>query len=328
MVSVVIPCYNEEKNIPLLLDALDSQNYPHDLMEIVIVDGKSSDRSLDVITQTAIKFPDLKIRVLENPQRIIPAALNIGMRSAKGEIIVRMDAHSIPDMNYIRYCVENLEKNIASNVGGKWIIIPGSPSLISQCIAKAASHPFGVGDAKYRYSDKPGYVDTVPYGSFYKKLLDEVGYFNEELLANEDYEFNARIRKAGGKIYFDPRISTRYIARATLGRLSKQYFNYGFWKFKMLQKFPETLRLRQAIPPLFVAGIIILLLFSIFFPAFWKIIGTILLVYVGVLMAGAVKMLKDGSWLCLFGIPLAIIVMHFSWGAGFIFSIFSKKGKN
>lgn len=328
LVSVIVPCYNEEKNISFLLEALNQQTYPHELVEIIIIDGQSTDKTLTVIDNEKEKIKKLRIKVITNPQKNIPSALNIGIRNSSGDIIVRMDAHSIPDPNYIKFCVEDLNNKMGSNVGGRWVIIPGSGSKMGKCISLAASHPFGVGDAKYRYSSEPGYVDTVPFGSFYRTLIDEIGYFNEDLLANEDYEFNVRIRNSGKKIYFDPRIKTQYISRDTILSLSKQYWRYGYWKFRMLRKYPDTIRWRQAIPPLFVTGIILLILMSIFIPIVWSLLSIISLLYVLILIIGTLSVidLKTESY-CLFGTPIAIIVMHFSWGLGFLFSLTTGLGK-
>ncbi len=327
-VSIIVPCYNEEKSISFLLTALYRQNYQKDSMEIIIVDGLSTDNTIKEISSFAEVHPDLNIRVIPNSKKIIPAAINLGILNSNGEIIVRMDAHSVPDQDYIKYCVENLKNNIAANVGGKWQIIPGSESLIAKCISLAAGHPFGVGDAKYRYSQTAEYVDTVPFGAFYKSLTDEIGLFNEELLANEDYEFNVRIRNSGKKIYFDPKITTKYIARENWVDLAKQYWRYGYWKFKMLKNYPDTLRWRQAIPPVFVAGIIFLLLLALFSSTAFILISIILSVYIFVLVLGTLfSIKKTKNFLCIFGVPISIMVMHFSWGLGFIYSFFSGLGK-
>lgn len=321
-VSVIVPCYNEEKNIGFLLEALDKQTYSKELFEIIIIDGQSIDDTLEVINTEKERYPELSVKVIPNPQKNIPSALNIGIRNSSGEIIIRMDAHSIPDSDYIKICVENLNNDLGANVGGRWIIIPGSKSKMGKCISLAAAHPFGVGDAKYRYSTEAGYVDTVPYGAFYRTLIDEIGFFNEKLLANEDYEFNVRIRNSGKKIYFDPRIQTQYVARNSIKSLAKQYWNYGYWKFRMLRIYPDTLRWRQAIPPIFVTGIILMIFAAIFFPIVWIPLGSIILLYFIILILGTFSVTNlntDGY--CLFGIPLAIVVMHFSWGFGFLYSM-------
>jgi glycosyltransferase involved in cell wall biosynthesis len=326
-VSVIVPCYNEEKNIGLLLEALNNQNFPKESFEIIIVDGESTDKTIDEIKKYQKSIPQLDIKIVTNPKKNIPSAVNMGIKKSVGEIIVRMDAHSIPDINYIKYCVENLNNEIAANVGGRWNIIPGSSTKMGNCIALAAAHPFGVGDAKYRYSETASYVDTVPFGSFKRSLVEEIGYFDENLLANEDYEFNVRIRNSGRKIYFDPRIQTKYIARANLIDLSKQYWRYGFWKLKMLKKYPKTLRWRQAIPPVFVAGIILLMLLSLLVSILSYLLIFLLLIYFSFLLIGSLSLLKNKKpSYCVIGVPIAIIVMHFSWGLGFIFSFISRIG--
>lgn len=328
-VSVVVPCYNEENSIGLLLDALSKQNYPLSEFEVIIVDGLSSDSTLKNISDYQMKNPQLDIKVISNPKRNIPSAVNLGIKESNGEIIVRMDAHSIPNEDYLKYCVENLQKGIAANVGGKWNIIPGSKDKISKCIALAASHPFGVGDAKYRYSDEAGFVDTVPFGSFYKSITNQIGLLDEKLLANEDYEFNVRIRNSGKKIYFDPRIQTQYIARSNIKDLAKQYWRYGYWKLIMLKKYPGTVRWRQAIPPIFVAGIILLIAMSYFFTIASLILLFITTVYLTALIVGALPFIKKKEdFFCIVGVPLSIVVMHFSWGSGFLYSLILGKGSN
>ncbi len=229
-----------------------------------------------------------------------------------------MDAHSVPDENYIKYCVEDLELNRGMNVGGLWLIKPSKDNWISESIALAASHPFGVGDAKYRYSKESAYVETVPFGSFFRSTFDKIGFFNEELLVNEDYEFNVRISNYGGKIFFDPRIKIDYYARGDFSSLAKQYWRYGYWKFKMLQIFPDTIRWRQAIPPLFVVSLIFLAIASIFLPLALSLLLGELGLYLLLLVIGSLRIVIDkNKWIFILGIPFSIIVMHFSWGLGF-----------
>lgn len=322
LVSVVVPCYNEEKHIGKLLNALIEQTYPLESIEVLIIDGKSSDKTIDVIDQKSQELKQLNIRVIQNPKKNIPAALNLGIKASTGEIIIRIDAHSIPDPDYIRIAVEDLEKKIAANVGGKWIIIPGGDTRKAVCISKAAAHPFGAGDAKYRYSDTPDFVDTVPYGAFYRTLFDQIGLFNENLLANEDYEFNTRIREAGLQIYFDPRIKTNYVARSTYSDLARQYWRYGYWKVKMLRSFPHTLRWRQAIPPIFVAGLLLLLILAFFIPFVAYLLGFIFITYLLVLIIGSFIFYKRKlDFLSLIEMPIAFIIIHFSWSFGFWYSL-------
>ena len=203
-VSVIVPCFNEEKHIANLLEALISQSYPISHTEVVIADGISTDGTRFVIRKFLEKNPELKISLIDNVKRNIPSGLNQAIAVAEGEYIIRLDAHSIPKFDYIERCISNLQAGRGENVGGVWVIKPGGNSWIARSIAFAAAHPFGVGAAKYRIGGSEQVVDTVPFGSFKKELFSRIGNFNENLLTNEDYEMNERIRKAGGKVWFDP----------------------------------------------------------------------------------------------------------------------------
>jgi len=323
-VSVIIPCYNEEATIRLVLKALHKQTYPLEALEVVIVDGMSTDGTRDEIEAFKREHPALKTRIVDNPDRHIPHALNRGIAAAQGEIIVRLDGHSLPYPDYIARSVQGIEEGWGANVGGVWEIHPGGETWIAESIAVAAAHPLGVGDAKYRYTDTAEEVDTVPFGAFKKKLVDEVGGFDESLLTNEDYEFNARVRAAGGKIWLDPGIRAIYYARPTFASLAKQYARYGFWKVRMLRRYPETLRWRQAIPPLFVLGFIGLGLFSIWFPLAGWIWGLEVVLYsLALIASGLQAMLVKRKLAHIFGVPLAMITMHFSWGGAFLWSLLS-----
>lgn len=327
-VSVVIPCLNEEKTIQEVLDALRNQTYPIDLMEVVIADGGSTDETHQVIDDYQALHPELNLKWVHNPKRIIPAGVNVAMLASSGEIIVRMDAHSIPQRDYVALCVEGLESGKGENVGGRWDIMPSNNTWIAKSIALAAGHPIGVGDAQYRHSDEAAIVDTVPYGAFYRRTLEKVGLFDETLIANEDYEFNTRIRESGGRIWFDPKIRCQYFARPDLSRLAKQYWTYGFWKVQMLKRYPTTLRWRQFLPPAFVLGLVVLAILSIFFKiALYGLLATVAFYCLVLLLVGLNFAIKEKQLALLGGVPLAIATMHFSWGSGFLLGLFFKNGK-
>ncbi len=201
--------------------------------------------------------------MVKNSVRTIPSGLNQAIRESRGEIIVRLDAHSMPIPEYVERCVAAHEAGKGDNVGGVWDIRAGADTWIAKAISFAAAHPLGVGDAMYRLNAKAGAVDTVPFGSFRRTLIDRIGAFDETLLANEDYEFNTRVRESGGMVWLDPSIRSVYFSRSTLGKLAHQYWRYGFWKFKMLKRYPHTLRWRQALPPLFVLSLLVLIVLSL-----------------------------------------------------------------
>lgn len=320
-VSIIIPCYNEQATIRDLLNALHGQTFPLTKMEVIIADGLSEDSTLEEINSFTKEHPDLVVRVIQNSARTIPAGVNTAIREASGGIIIRMDAHSRPYPDYVERSVLALEAGLGDNVGGVWEIQPGRDTWIARSIARAAAHPLGVGDARYRIGAKASEVDTVPYGAFHRALIDNIGFLDETLLANEDYEFNVRIRNAGGRVWLDPEIITVYYARSTLRDLAKQYWRYGFWKWRMLQRYPSTLRWRQAVPPLFVLSLIGLGLLSWWSPAAMLLIME-LIVYFGVLLLAGVHSTLKYKQLYLFpGMLLSIPVMHISWGGGFLWSM-------
>lgn len=321
-ISLIIPCLNEEKTIELLLQSIEQQTYPVSDMEVIISDGFSEDKTRDIIKGFQKEHPKMDIRIVDNPKRIIPAGLNAAIRAAKGELIVRMDAHTIPYPDYIERSIKAFDEGKGEDVGGVINISPGSPTWIGRSIAVATRHPLGVGDAKYRWSTVATYADTVAFGTYARKTFDKIGFYDETLIANEDYEMNARLRASGGRIWIDPTIRSTYHSRPDLSSLARQYFTYGFYKFRMLKRFPGTLRLRQALPPLFVLGILMLLLLA----PFWILarIGLlfVLVLYLAILTGGALpEAIKKKDATLVPGIPLAIMTMHFSWGAGFWWSL-------
>jgi len=208
-------------------------------------------------------------------------------------------------------------------------IRPGSANWMGQSIAVATGHPLGVGDARYRWAKEAGPAETVAFGTFRRSTFDQVGLYDESLEINEDYELNHRIRQNGGQIWIDPGIRAVYYSRGDLQSLASQYFSYGFWKVRMLKRYPRSIRLRQALPPLFVIGILMLLLGSIFW-FFARILLLILLgTYLVSLLAGSIPAAaRHKNALMIVGVPLAIMTMHFAWGSGFTWSLLHIGNRN
>jgi succinoglycan biosynthesis protein ExoA len=324
-VSVIVPCYNEDKTITFLLDAILGQTYTITDLEVIIADGLSTDLTRMKIQNFSSVHKNMRIKVIDNPKRTIPAAINLAVKNAIGQFIVRLDAHSIPGPTYIELCINALRAGVADCVGGVWDIVPGNDGWIARSIAAAASNPIAVGDARYRFTKKAAFVDTVPFGAFSRKLFIKVGGFNEDLLTNEDYEFFARIRKNNGKIWLDPAIRCTYFARKDLLELIQQYWRYGFWKFRMLKNYPLTLKWRQALPPLFVITVIVLILLSFFSKIFlWLLMGIIFLYLIIIVGSSIVTALKKNDVSMVIGMPLSTICMQVSWGSGFLYSMIKK----
>jgi glycosyltransferase involved in cell wall biosynthesis len=323
-VSIIVPCYNEQATIGPLLESILVQTYPRELMEVIIADGFSNDGTREKIAAFQSEHPELRVRVVDNSSRTIPAGLNKAIDATQSKILIRLDAHSMPYPEYAALCVQALEEGRGANVGGVWEVRPGADTPMARAIAAAATHPLGVGDAMYRLSPQAGPVDTVPFGSFRRGLVDAIGRFDETLLSNEDYEFNARVRRSGGTVWLDPRIRSVYFARSTLSALARQYWRYGYWKYRMLRRYPATLRWRQALPPLFAASLPGLAILGIWFkPAFLALVA-VLSIYTAVLLAaGLLAAFRQGNMWLVIGLPLAIATMHFAWGGGFLWSLLS-----
>ena len=325
VVSIVIPCFNEQSTIGLLLGAIYTQTFPRPDLEVVIADGRSSDRTREEIQAFEKAHPDLCLRVVDNPKRIIPAALNRAIEASQGKYIVRLDAHCIPQPDYVERCVRALKSGVGTMVGGVWDIRPGGPGWIARSIALVAAHPLGAGDARYRFSSQAGRVDTVPFGAYPRSLVAEIGPYDETLRSNEDYEFNTRIRQKGGVVWLDPAIRSVYFARSSLSGLARQYWRYGFWKLRMLKRYPGSLRWRQAVPALFVLSLLGLGLGSILpviGPAVRLVLAGELILYFSVLiLAGLQAAIRKRDFLLAAGVPFGIAVLHLSWGSGFLWSL-------
>jgi len=320
-VSIIVPCRNEQATIRQLLEAIYQQSFPHTEMEVVIADALSEDTTREKIVEFQKEHPDLHVRVVENTARTIPSGINCAIQASLGEIIIRMDAHSRPYPNYVERCLATLDAGLGDNVGGVWEIKPGGKSWIAESIAVAAAHPLGVGDAGYRIGAQASAVDTVPFGAFHHSLIDKIGLFDETLLSNEDYEFNTRIHQSGGRVWLDPEIVTVYYARSTLRDLARQYWRYGFWKLRMLRRYPDTLRWRQGLPPLFVASLLGLIIFAWWPIAAWLLALEIALYGTVLLLTGLLSALRHRRIYLFIGLPLAIATMHLAWGSGFLWSL-------
>lgn len=322
-VSIIVPCYNEQATIRKLLEAVYTQTYPRQEVEVVIADGLSTDRTRQEIAAFQRDHSDANVRLVENPQRNIPAGLNRAIAEARGEFILRLDAHSIPYPDYVSRCVEALNAGLGDNVGGIWEIRPGGEGWQARAIAAAAAHPLGVGDARYRVGGAAQLVDTVPFGAFRRSLVERIGLFDERLLTNEDYEFNARLRRAGGRVWLDPAIRCTYFARPNLGELARQYWRYGYWKARMLMRYPASFRWRQ-LAGAFVLSIPVLAALGLWFGWALALLAAELLAY-GLVLAfcGLQASLRMRDARMLPGFPLAIAAMHFSWGAAFLWSLAS-----
>jgi glycosyltransferase involved in cell wall biosynthesis len=322
-VSIIIPCRNEEAFIGKVLENVIKQDYPVDLTEVFVVDGKSNDKTAEIIKGYSEKHSF--IYYLENPQKIVPFALNNAIRHSSGEIIIRMDAHAIYPNDYISRLVDGLDEFKCENIGGVWITKPGNSTIKAKAIALATSHLFGIGNAYYRLSNqKPKEVDTVPFGCYSRNVFDKIGYFDEELIRNQDDEFNARLIKNGGKIYLLPDIQIIYFARENLRKISKMFYQYGLYKPLVNLKIGKSATLRQFAPLLLVLYLAItgLLSFISNFSLFVFMGGIIFYLFICFFIAISIwikNIKKPGLMFYLF---LLFPIIHLSYGWGYLAGLF------
>ncbi|MDL1901223.1 glycosyltransferase family 2 protein [Anaerolineae bacterium CFX9] len=249
-VSIILPIRNEAAFIAECLGAVLAQDYPPDKLEILIADGMSDDNTLDIIRS----LPGAeRVTIIPNPDRIQAAGLNRAIEQATGDIIVRVDGHAVIAPDYVRMCVKTLRITGADNVGGAMNPVGITP--MGKAIAAAGKSSFAVPTA-FHVSQTPQYTDTVYLGAWPRTVFERVGRYRLDVGVNEDYELNFRIRASGGKIFYTPEIRSLYYGRQTLSALWKQYFRYGTSKVKTLRKHPASLRPRQLVAPVFVAGLI------------------------------------------------------------------------
>jgi glycosyltransferase involved in cell wall biosynthesis len=330
-VSVIIPCYNEERFIGKALDQLADQ-FESDRYEIIVIDGRSEDRTRAVVDEFKMRRPDVKVVLVDNPARNIPTALNLGITAATGNIIARMDAHAVPSDGYIRRCVEVLQSGTAGAVGMPCLVRPGAGTLVARGIAAAVSHPFGIGDAKYRLgSGGPPQesVDTVAFACFRKSIWKELGGYNETLHTNEDYDFNYRVRRSGREVVLDRSGHCDYFARTTLKALATQYIRYGGWKAEMIRLHPRSIKIRHLVAPLFVLSILVLGMLGLFWkPAWWLLLLEIATYLLCALLAGwQAARRSDNSLALVFVMPVIFATIHLTWGSSFLIRLLNPSGK-
>src|SRR5579885_1693029 len=320
-VSVILPVRNEEAFIARSLGAVLNQDYPPDRMEILVADGESEDRTLQIIA--SLPGPE-RVRIIPNPRRTQAAGLNEAIREARGEIIIRVDGHTIIAPDYVRQCVSALKETGADNVGGP--MNPVSETLMGKAIAEATKEPFAVPSA-FHVSNKAQYTDTVYLGAWPRQVFDRVGTFDERLPPNEDYELNYRIRLTGGKIYLTPQIRSLYFGRQTLRALLQQYFHYGKAKVRTLRKHRASLRPRQLVAPLFVAALLAGGVLSLFSPIVAILWLSMLIVYLIMNIIFSIKVLMRAGYRLFWRVPLIFPAIHLAWGVGFWVGLFDRKVK-
>ena len=319
MLSVICPIYNEEKYIGKCIESILAQDYPKDDLEVLFVDGMSTDRTREIVKEYAISYP--YIRLIDNPKRIVPPAMNIGIRASKGDIIIRLDAHAIFPDNYFSALVHYLVKLKADNVGGVCRTLPINDTIVCKSIASVLSSRFGMGNSHFRIgATEIMEVDTVPFGCFKRELFDRIGYFDEELIRNQDDEFNGRIIKNGGKIYLLPFLAIDYYARDTINKVWKMFYQYGLFKPLVNKKLGSPATIRQFFPVCFVIGLLFGPLLGLFDIAFLYMYGLVVLLYIGIALCYSIK--ESNKMKRILMQVYIYFVVHFSYGWGYLNGIY------
>ena len=317
-VSIICPVYNEEKFIDRCIKSILEQDYPQDSLEVLFVDGRSTDQTRDIINSYLKDFPF--IRLLDNPKQVVPFAMNKGIQESKGEVIIRIDGHCTYPTNYISELVRYLYELDADNVGGVWNTQPANDRAICQAIALASSHPFGVGGSMHKIgTSKIMKTDTVPFGCYKREVFEKIGLFDTELVRNQDDEFNGRLIKQGGKIYLIPQVIINYTARDTLGKMQKMYYQYGLYKPLVNKKLGAPATIRQFFPLLFllgiIAGVLLSLVSSIFFYAFIAVLSLYFLIGI---VVGGMGAIRTGKAIMALLMPYVFLNIHLSYGWGYL----------
>lgn len=299
------------------LEAVLAQHYPPDLMEVIVVDGMSQDDTRAIVREVAAS--NKRVVMIDNPRRITPCAMNLGIRQAKGEVVFRVDGHAVIPPDYVSGCLKCLAREDVEGVGGA--IGSEGTNYIGQAIAVGMSSPFGIGSSGFRTSKgnhgQAVLADTLPFWAFPRRVFERIGLFNEQMVRHQDYEFNYRLRSSGGKLLLLPWLRVKYYVRSTLPQFWRQYWQYGVWKGRFLRTYPRAARLRHFVPPLFVlAASTTTMLAVLGVPSAGS--GLVLLagLYAGFLAVATLSLAARGHIKEAPLVPLILLSLHLTWGTG------------
>lgn len=313
LISVIVAVRNEADFIERCLKSVLTGDYPSHRLELLVVDGMSTDSTRDIVRSVAEQYSC--VRLLDNSARIVASGVNIGIREARGDIITWLGGHSEYAPDFLRASVQALRDHPdAWCVGGPIRTIAAGP--VGRAIAAAMSTPVGAGNAMFRLGGFEGYTDTATFASYHRWVFDRIGMFDEELVRNQDDELNLRVILGGGKIFLTPRIRSEYHPRASLGKLARQYFQYGYWRIRTIQKHRQPATLRQVAPLCFVLAWLLLLLGALVWgPARWALLGFAAAYGLG-LMVGAMQVWRIAGLTEALFAPVVFSILHFCYGLG------------
>lgn len=314
LVSILIPCRNEEGHIASCLDCVLAFSSPGRGFEVLVVDGLSEDNTRGIVQEYCRHDP--RVRLLTNPQKTVPHAMNIGIRAARGKYIARLDAHSEYDRDYLVRCLETIERTGADNVGGPWVA--AGHTKVQRAIAVAFSSPFTIGNARSHYPHYEGPVDSVFPGFYKRDTLLRLGLYDEELVRNQDDELNLRLIRSGGTIYQSPKIRLKYFPRSSLKALFLQYMQYGYWKVRVMQKHRLVPSWRHLVPGAFVVGLALGPLFRVLSPTLFALWFFVLGLYGLASVGFSLRLARKHGWDLFPLLPAVFFTYHTAYGLGFL----------
>ena len=315
LVSVLMPTRNEARYIALSLGAVLAQDYPADQLEIFVADGRSTDGTREIVRDIQDRHPNVSL--IDNPGQIVATGLNTALRLARGEIVIRVDGHCEIAPDYVRRCVEHIKRDAVAGVGGSVETV--GESYTAKAIALAMSSRFGAGDSAFRVAHGvTRWVDTIPFPAYTRAIVERAGQFDEELVRNQDDEYNYRLRQMGARLLLAADVRSRYYSRASLGGLWRQYFAYGLWKVRVLQKHPRQMSLRQFIPPAFVLTLGLGATLAPILPLARLALAYTIATYLLASLAASLLVARRGGWRYLPLLPPIFAIMHTSYGLGFL----------
>jgi succinoglycan biosynthesis protein ExoA len=315
LVTIIMPVRNEAAFIAQSLVAVVAQDYPPERIEIIVADGMSTDGTREIVA--SLQAQHARLRLVDNPRRIAPTGLNAALRVARGEIIVRVDGHCEIAPDYVRRCVECLAREQVEGVGGP--IETVGHTVSARAIAAAMSSSFGVGGSAFRtVKARRMFVDSIAFPAYTRCAIERAGVFDEELVRNQDDEYNYRLRSLGGRLLLAPEIRAHYYSRGTLRSLRRQYFQYGYWKVRVMQKHPRQMSARQFAPPLFAAALSISFVLSPFLVAGRLALATITCAYLAANLCACVLTARKNGWRLLPLLPATFATLHLAYGFGFL----------
>ena len=321
LITIIIPVCNEASFIDPCLRSVFSADALPGGMEVFVVDGMSDDGTRDILAEWCRREPNL--RVFDNPRRIVPTAMNIGIRAARGRWIIRLDAHSEYPADYFNLCLETSRKTGADNIGGDVLTLPRVHGCQGQLVQALTTHRFGVGNAGFRIGAREGWSDTVVYGCYKREVFDRIGLYDERLVRNQDYELNRRLLKSNGSIWRNPAIQVRYYNQGSLTGLLRQSWVTGQWNPWMWYIAPYSFAWRHAVPLAFVVALLSAVLFFFASPLLGLFALTLILLpyFVLACLSSLQQSLRHGIWM-LPVLPLLFFAYHVAYGAGGLWGVF------